>query len=53
MICIYIMLLFGMAFLEEHISSKYEVPSWKIIILVTISMISVPILTRVYEILIL
>lgn len=53
MICVYIMLLFIIAFLEEHISSKYKVPFWKIILLVAISMISIPILTRVYEILIL
>ena len=53
MICIYIMLLFGIAFLEGHISGEYEVPFWKIILLVAISMISVPILTRVFENLIL
>lgn len=53
MICVYIMLLFIIAFLEEHISSKYKVPFWKIILLVTISMISIPILTRVCENLIL
>ena len=32
---------------------RYEVPFWKIILLVAISMISVPILTRVFENLIL
>lgn len=53
MICIYVILLFIMVFLEEHISNKYEVPFWKIILLVTISMISIPILTRVCENLIL
>lgn len=53
MICIYVILLFIMVFLEEHISNKYEVPFWKIILLVAISMISVPILIRVYENLIL
>lgn len=52
-IFIYIMLLFGIALLEEHISDKYKVPFWKIILLVTISMVSVPILTRVFENLIL
>jgi hypothetical protein len=53
MIYIYVILLFIIAFLEEHISSKYKVPFWKIIILVAISMVSVPILIRVYENLIL
>lgn len=49
MICIYIILIFIIAILEEHISDKYEVPFWKIILLVSISMFSVPILIRVYE----
>lgn len=53
MICICVVLLFSIAFLEEHISNKYEVPFWKIILLVTVSMVSVPILTRICENLIL